>query len=56
VFKAVKHFRTYLFKSITKVIVLYHAVRNMLVQKELVEKRAHWMTSLQEYDIEIKPA
>jgi hypothetical protein len=51
----VKHFRPYLLKSRTKVIVLYPAVRNLLVQKELGEKRAHWMTSLQEYDLEIKP-
>jgi hypothetical protein len=28
----------------------------MLVQKELGEKRENWMTSLQEYDIEITPA
>jgi hypothetical protein len=56
VFKVVKHFRPYLLKSRTKVIVLYPAVRNLLVQKELGEKRAHWMTSLQEYDLEIKPA
>jgi hypothetical protein len=55
VFKVVKHFRPYLLKSRTKVIVPYPAVRNLLVQKELGEKRAHWMTSLQEYDLEIKP-
>ena len=28
----------------------------MLIQKELGEKRAHRMTVLQEYDLEIKPA
>jgi hypothetical protein len=28
----------------------------LLVQKELGEKRANWVTSLQEYDIEITPA
>jgi len=27
----------------------------MLVQKELGEKRENWMTSLQEYDLEITP-
>jgi 23S rRNA maturation-related 3'-5' exoribonuclease YhaM len=36
--------------------VPYPAVRNLLVQKYLGEKRAHWMTALQEYDMEIKPA
>jgi hypothetical protein len=46
VFKAVKHFWSYLLKSRTKVIVPYPAVRNLLVQKELGEKRANWVTSL----------
>jgi hypothetical protein len=38
-----------------KIIVLYPAVRNLLVKKELGEKRANWVTSFQEYDIEITP-
>jgi ribonuclease HI len=56
VFKAVKHFQSYLLKSRMKVIVPYPAVRNLLVKKELGEKRANWVTSLQEYDLEITPA
>jgi ribonuclease HI len=56
IFKEVKHFRSYLLKSRTKVIVPYPAVRNLLVKKELGEKRANWVTSLQEYDLEITPA
>ena len=56
VYKSVKHYKPYLLKLKTKVIVPYAAIRNVLVQKELGEKRAHWMTSLQEYDLEIKPA
>jgi hypothetical protein len=56
VFKAVKHFRSYLLKSRTKVIVPYPVVRNLLVQKELGEKRANWVTSLQKFDLEITPA
>jgi hypothetical protein len=55
IFKALKHFQSYLLKSRTKVIVPYLAVRNLLVQKELGEKRANWVTSLKEYDIEITP-
>jgi hypothetical protein len=55
VFKVVKHFRSYLLKSITKVIVPYHTIRNLLVRKELGEKRANWVTSLQEYDLDITP-
>ena len=39
-----------------KVIVSYPLVRNLLVQKDLGEKRAPWMTALQEYDLEIKPS
>jgi hypothetical protein len=56
VFKAVKNFRSYLLKSRMKIIVPYPVIRNLLVQKELSEKRANWATSLQEYDIEITPA
>jgi len=56
VFKEVKHFNPYMLKSRTKVIVPYPVVKKLLVQKELGEKRAHWMTSLQEYNIEIKLA
>jgi hypothetical protein len=56
VFKEVKHFRSYLLKFKTKIIVPYPTVRNLLVQKELGEKRENWVTSLQEYDIEITPA
>jgi hypothetical protein len=56
IFKAVKHFRSYLLKSRMKIIVPYPVVRNLLVHKELGEKRANWVTSLQEYDIEITPA
>ena len=35
VYKSVKHYRTYLLKSGTKVIVPYAAIRNILIQKEL---------------------
>ena len=56
IFKEVNHFFPYLLKSRTKVIVPFPAVRNLLIQKDLGEKRAPWMTTLQEYDIEIKPS
>jgi hypothetical protein len=39
IFKAVKHLWSYLLKSRTKVIVPYPAIRNLLVQKEIGEKR-----------------
>jgi hypothetical protein len=43
-------------KSRTKVIVPYPAVRKLLVQKEMGEKRENWMMSLQEYELKINPA
>ena len=52
----VKHFRPYTLKSKTKVVVPYATIRNVLIQKDLREKRSHWMTELQEYDLGIKPA
>ena len=54
--KVVKHYRPFLLKSYTKVIVPFPAVRQLLIQRELGEKRANWVTTLQEYDLEIKPA
>eukprot|EP00253_Pinus_taeda_P002777 PITA_02777 len=56
VFKAIKHFRPFLLKTHTNIIVSFPVVKNLLVQKDVGEKRANWVTSLQEYDIEIKPA
>jgi len=56
VFKAVKYFRPFLLKTHTKIIVPFPAVRNLLVQKYVGEKRANWIISLQEYNLEIKPA
>jgi hypothetical protein len=56
VYKAIKHYRPFLLKAHTKVIVPFSAVRQLLVQRELGEKRANWVTTLQEYDLEIKPA
>jgi len=49
-----KNFRSYLLKSITKVIVHYQAVINLLVKRGLGDKGAHWMRTLHEYDLEVK--
>jgi hypothetical protein len=54
IFKEIKHFRTYLLKSQTKVIVPCPTTKYLLVQKELGDLRANWMTTLQEYDLEVK--
>eukprot|EP00253_Pinus_taeda_P024079 PITA_24079 len=55
VYKAIKHYRPFLLKAHTKVIVPFSAVRQLPIQRELGEKRANWVTTLQEYDLEIKP-
>ena len=41
VYKSVRHYRPYLLKSRTKVIVPYAAIHNVLIQKELGEKISH---------------
>ena len=56
VFKVVKHFRLYLLRSHTKIIVPHSAVRALLIQKEPRDRRGNWLTTLQEYDLEINPA
>ena len=53
-FKAVKQFRPYILKNITKVVFPHPAVRTLFVQKELGERREDWVTTLQEYDLEFK--
>lgn len=39
IFKAIKHFRPFLLKTHTKIIVLFPVVRNLLVHKYVGEKR-----------------
>ena len=56
VFKAVKQFMPYILENKTKVVVPHPAVRTLFVQKELGERRGNWVTALQEYDLEFKPA
>ena len=55
-YKSIKNYTPFLLKAHTKVIVHFSAVRQLLVQRELGEKRANWVNALQEYDIEIKLA
>lgn len=54
VYKVVKHFKPYLLKSHTKVIVPHPSIRSLMVQKEVGDKRGNWITALQEYELEIK--
>ena len=51
-----KQFRHYILKNRTKVIVPHPTVRTLFVQRELGERRGTWVTTLHEYDLELKPA
>ena len=55
-FKVVKHLCPYLLSSHTKIIVSHSVVRSLLIHKHLGDRRGNWLTSLQEFDLEIKPA
>ena len=55
VFKVVKHFCPYLLRSHTKIIIPHSAVKALLIQKEPGDQQGNWLTTLQEYDLEIKP-
>ena len=54
-FKAVKHLYPYLLISHTKIIVPHSRVRYLLIQKEPGDRRGKWITTLQEYDLDIRP-
>jgi hypothetical protein len=56
VFKVVKHFQPYLLRSHNKIIISHSTVRSLLIQKEPGDRRGNWLTSFQEYDLEIKLA
>jgi len=51
----VKQFKPYLLKNHCIVFVPHPAIIVLLVQQELDEKCANWITGLQEYDLDIKP-
>ena len=55
-FKVVNQLEPYILKNKTKVILPHLTIRNLFVQKELGERIGNWVTTLQEYDLEIKPA
>jgi hypothetical protein len=56
VYKAVKHFQSYILKNHTKVIVPHPAFRSLFTQQEMGKRRGNWMAVVQEFDLEIKPA
>jgi hypothetical protein len=55
-YKEVKHFRYYILKNHTKVIVTHPIVRSLFNQQEMGERRGIWMAVVQEFDLDIKLA
>lgn len=53
--RAMNKFRHYILKNKVFAIVPNPAVKLLLIKNELGERRAKWVTMLQEYDIEIQP-
>lgn len=51
--KAIKKFRHYILRSKIHAVVPDVAVKTLLMQNELGERRGKWVTIIQEYDIEI---
>jgi len=54
VYKAVKHFESYILKNHTKIIVPHPVVRSLFTQHEMGERRGDQMTVIQEFDLVIK--
>jgi hypothetical protein len=54
-YKAVKHFRSYILKNHTKVIVPHPTVKYLFSQQEMGEILGNWMVVIQEFDLDIKP-
>ena len=53
--KALKEFRVYIFHSHSTVFVPSATIKDILTQAEPDGRRAKWISTLLEYDIEIKP-
>ena len=53
--KVLKEFRVYILHSHSTVFVPSVAIKDILTQVELDGKRAKWIDTLLEYDIEIRP-
>jgi hypothetical protein len=56
VYKAIKHFRSYILKNYTKVIVPHPVVQSLFTQQEMGERRGNGMVVVQEFDLDIKLA
>lgn len=56
IFQSIMNFRHFLLKTHTKVVVPFSVVRNLLIQRDVGERRENWVIALQEYEIEIRLA
>jgi hypothetical protein len=55
VYKAIKHFRSYILKNHTKVIMPHLVVRSLFIQQKMGERRGNWIEVVQEFYLYIKP-
>jgi hypothetical protein len=55
VYKVVNHFRSYILKNHTKVIMSHPVVRSLFTQQQMGEIRGTLMAVVQEFDLDIKP-
>ena len=53
--KEIKEFRVYILHSHSIVFVPFATIKDMLTQAELDGRRAKWIATLLEYDVEIRP-
>ena len=53
--KALKEFRVYILHSHSTVFVSFAAIKDILTQAKPDGRRAKWISTLLEYDIEIRP-
>jgi hypothetical protein len=56
IYKTIKHFRSYILKNHTKVIIPHPVVRSLFTQQEMGERRGNWMAVVEEFDLDIKTA
>jgi len=53
--KALKKFRHLVTRNKILILVAHPSVREYIMEGEITEKRANWITKILEYDVEVRP-
>jgi hypothetical protein len=53
--KSLEHFRNYMGYNKIKAYIPYPTLKDVLSQQDCMGTRGHWVSKIQEYDLEIKP-